>query len=180
MEEDEERVTINTSSPKSELASCVVWTQIPLLSWLFPFIGHVGICDSNGVVYDFQGPYHVGKGKLLFGDPLEKWEVGIDSETLDRSIKEASEEFKNRIFSILCSNCHFYVATVLKNANYKQRTCCCSLFNNWTTCATIKIAFSLLIHGRSIKCSSKMCVYAGALITWGIIIVIILMVKGVF
>jgi hypothetical protein len=37
----------------------IVWTPIPLLTWLFPFIGHMGIADSNGVIRDFAGPYHV-------------------------------------------------------------------------------------------------------------------------
>ena len=23
---------------------CIVWTPIPLISWIFPMIGHVGIC----------------------------------------------------------------------------------------------------------------------------------------
>lgn len=180
MDDNEESVEINDVPKKQELASCVVWTQIPLISWLLPFFGHVGICDSNGVVYDFQGPCHVGKGKLLFGEPMEKWELGIDSETLDRSIKEATEEFKHRNFSIICSNCHFYAATVLKNANYKQRTCCCNLFNDWTCCATIKIAFSLLFHGKSIKWNSKLSVYIGAIIIWGLIICFILYLKHVF
>ena len=24
---------------------CIVWTVIPCISWLFPFIGHTGICE---------------------------------------------------------------------------------------------------------------------------------------
>ena len=27
--------------------------------WLFPFIGHMGICTSAGVIRDFAGPYFV-------------------------------------------------------------------------------------------------------------------------
>uniref|UniRef100_A0A3P9D6L1 Transmembrane protein 222 n=1 Tax=Maylandia zebra TaxID=106582 RepID=A0A3P9D6L1_9CICH len=38
---------------------CIVWTPIPVLSWLFPFIGHMGICTSTGVIRDFAGPYFV-------------------------------------------------------------------------------------------------------------------------
>lgn len=38
---------------------CLVWCPIPLLTWLFPFIGHVGIVTSNGVIHDFAGPYFV-------------------------------------------------------------------------------------------------------------------------
>ena len=38
---------------------CIVWTPIPLLTWFFPFIGHMGIARTDGVVRDFAGPYYV-------------------------------------------------------------------------------------------------------------------------
>uniref|UniRef100_A0A8K9XYM6 Transmembrane protein 222b n=1 Tax=Oncorhynchus mykiss TaxID=8022 RepID=A0A8K9XYM6_ONCMY len=38
---------------------CIVWTPIPVLSWLLPFIGHMGICTSSGIIRDFAGPYFV-------------------------------------------------------------------------------------------------------------------------
>lgn len=45
----------------------IVWTPIPLITWLLPFVGHMGICDSRGVVYDFAGPYTIGIDDLAFG-----------------------------------------------------------------------------------------------------------------
>lgn len=38
---------------------CIVWTPIPCLTWIFPFIGHIGITDSNGLIYDFAGDCHI-------------------------------------------------------------------------------------------------------------------------
>uniref|UniRef100_A0A8C1Y3N4 Transmembrane protein 222a n=1 Tax=Cyprinus carpio TaxID=7962 RepID=A0A8C1Y3N4_CYPCA len=38
---------------------CIVWTPIPVLTWFLPFIGHMGICTSAGVIRDFAGPYFV-------------------------------------------------------------------------------------------------------------------------
>lgn len=38
----------------------IVWTTLPGISTVLPPIGHVGIADSKGVVYDFSGPYQVG------------------------------------------------------------------------------------------------------------------------
>ena len=29
------------------------------LTWCFPCIGHMGITDSKGIIYDFQGPYFI-------------------------------------------------------------------------------------------------------------------------
>uniref|UniRef100_A0A3P8PPW0 Transmembrane protein 222a n=1 Tax=Astatotilapia calliptera TaxID=8154 RepID=A0A3P8PPW0_ASTCA len=38
---------------------CIVWTPIPILTWVLPFIGHMGICTSAGVIRDFAGSYFV-------------------------------------------------------------------------------------------------------------------------
>ena len=32
----------------------IVWTPLPLISWFLPFIGHMGICQENGIIRDFQ------------------------------------------------------------------------------------------------------------------------------
>uniref|UniRef100_A0A673JNS2 Transmembrane protein 222-like n=1 Tax=Sinocyclocheilus rhinocerous TaxID=307959 RepID=A0A673JNS2_9TELE len=47
---------------------CIVWTPIPVLSWLFPFIGHMGICTSTGVIRDFAGPYFVSVTSFCEGE----------------------------------------------------------------------------------------------------------------
>jgi hypothetical protein len=38
---------------------CLVWTPIPVLTWLFPFVGHMGIARTDGVIRDFAAPYYV-------------------------------------------------------------------------------------------------------------------------
>ncbi|KAG2433736.1 hypothetical protein HXX76_008099 [Chlamydomonas incerta] len=48
----------------------LVWTPIPIISWLMPFIGHLGVCASSGRTYDFAGPYTVNEDDLLFGRPM--------------------------------------------------------------------------------------------------------------
>ncbi|KAG2438399.1 hypothetical protein HYH02_010854 [Chlamydomonas schloesseri] len=48
----------------------LVWTPIPVISWLMPFIGHLGVCASSGLTYDFAGPYTVNEDDLLFGRPV--------------------------------------------------------------------------------------------------------------
>ncbi|XP_040507907.1 transmembrane protein 222 isoform X1 [Gallus gallus] len=50
---------------------CVVWTPIPVLTWLFPIIGHMGICTSTGVIRDFAGPYFVSEDNMAFGKPVK-------------------------------------------------------------------------------------------------------------
>ena len=47
---------------------CIVWTPLPLISWLLPFIGHTGIAMSDGVIHDFSGPYCITIDDLAFGE----------------------------------------------------------------------------------------------------------------
>lgn len=41
---------------------CIVWTLIPCISWVCPWVGHTGICryhrlnpSSEGIICDFMG-----------------------------------------------------------------------------------------------------------------------------
>ena len=38
-----------------------VWSPLPPITWILPFIGHTGICTEDGIIYDFAGPYTIGK-----------------------------------------------------------------------------------------------------------------------
>jgi transmembrane protein 222 len=53
---------------KARFPNCIVWTPLPLISWVLPFIGHTGIGGSDGVLHDFQGPYSIGIDDLAFGE----------------------------------------------------------------------------------------------------------------
>ena len=59
MGEDADRLLPSTSTststsppvvPPYQFPYCITWTSIPVVSWLFPFIGHMGIGDSQGKV----------------------------------------------------------------------------------------------------------------------------------
>eukprot|EP01016_Furgasonia_blochmanni_P015043 TRINITY_DN1808_c0_g2_i5.p3 TRINITY_DN1808_c0_g2~~TRINITY_DN1808_c0_g2_i5.p3 ORF type:complete len:127 (+),score=9.16 TRINITY_DN1808_c0_g2_i5:118-498(+) len=59
------------SSRKGELAPdinrfpfCIVWTTLPIISFVFPMIGHTGICNSKGVIHDFAGPYYISVSSI--------------------------------------------------------------------------------------------------------------------
>ena len=34
--------------------------------WFIPFIGHMGICTSAGVIRDFAGPYYVSVSSVVY------------------------------------------------------------------------------------------------------------------
>lgn len=45
---------------------CLVWTPIPMLTWLMPFVGHLGIATSAGVIRDFAGEFIIFMINMIF------------------------------------------------------------------------------------------------------------------
>ncbi|XP_052195107.1 protein RTE1-HOMOLOG isoform X2 [Diospyros lotus] len=52
---------------RARFPCCIVWTPLPVISWLVPFIGHIGICREDGVILDFAGPNFVCVDNFTFG-----------------------------------------------------------------------------------------------------------------
>lgn len=46
---------------------CLVWTPLPVVSWLAPYIGHIGICREDGTVLDFFGSNLVNVDDFGYG-----------------------------------------------------------------------------------------------------------------
>lgn len=159
---EEESLTRN-----NEMSCCVVWTPIPILSWLCPAIGHVGVTDSNGITYDFQGPYYIGKGNMIFGNPRQKWKVDVDPEVWDSSIERVTQQFGHINYNILCSNCHYYVAAVLEEAGIKQFI---PFKGKWYNGATIQVIWALILKARSLSVGDFLVIWIPFLILIAIIL----------
>uniref|UniRef100_A0A3Q2PLB7 Transmembrane protein 222a n=1 Tax=Fundulus heteroclitus TaxID=8078 RepID=A0A3Q2PLB7_FUNHE len=103
---------------------CIVWTPIPILSWVLPFIGHMGICTSSGVIRDFAGSYFVSEDNMGFGRPTKYWRLDVDkvcgngAATWDQAVHDASEEYKCRPHNLCLDNCHSHVAMALNLMRY--------------------------------------------------------------
>lgn len=52
---------------KARFPYCIVWTPLPVISWLLPFVGHVGIGKEDGVILDFAGPNFICVDNFAFG-----------------------------------------------------------------------------------------------------------------
>ena len=52
---------------RARFPCCIVWTPLPVVSWLAPYIGHVGICQENGAVLDFAGSNLVSMDNFAYG-----------------------------------------------------------------------------------------------------------------
>ncbi|CAH1404991.1 unnamed protein product [Nezara viridula] len=101
---------------------CIVWTPIPLLTWLFPVIGHMGICTSAGIIRDFAGSYYVSEDNMAFGHPTRY--VMLDPDNVkatgwDIAISEAASLYKTRMHNLCCDNCHSMVANALNRMQYR-------------------------------------------------------------
>ncbi|XP_026861097.1 transmembrane protein 222a isoform X2 [Electrophorus electricus] len=103
---------------------CIVWTPIPGLTWFLPFIGHMGICTSTGVIRDFAGSYFVSEDNMAFGKPTKYWKLDKDKlysggfSAWDTAVHDASEEYKHRMHNLCYDNCHSHVATALNLMRY--------------------------------------------------------------
>ncbi|XP_015593277.1 transmembrane protein 222 [Cephus cinctus] len=147
-------VLSDTSSPIMDLTVdpvrkkfpfCIVWTPIPFLTYFFPFIGHMGIGTSSGIIRDFAGPYHVSEDNMAFGQPTRYLQLNYQNarggiQGWDSAVAEASEKYKGRMHNLCLDNCHSHVATALELMNYKNQ--------RWNM---IKLACILFICGRFVS-----------------------------
>lgn len=99
---------------------CLVWSPLPLITWLLPFIGHTGICDSDGIIYDFAGPYTIGKVRMAFGSPTRYLMLDPSKvrEDWDSSVQQGNDIYSQRMHNICCDNCHSHVACCLNQMGY--------------------------------------------------------------
>ena len=85
---------IKLNIKKQRYPYCIVWTPIPCFTWIFPSIGHVGICNSKGIIYDFASPYYVSIDNMAFGNPTKYVLLDFDGREFDKydqSIEEGAK-----------------------------------------------------------------------------------------
>ncbi|GBG61046.1 hypothetical protein CBR_g18639 [Chara braunii] len=105
---------------------CIVWTPLPIIAWFIPFIGHLGICESNGVILDFAGPYFVSKDRFAFGRTARYVRLDPDLVSVrtgglpwNEAIQDGVLEFQDRMYNLFTCNCHSFVATCLNRMAYR-------------------------------------------------------------
>jgi hypothetical protein len=148
---------------------CIVWTPIPCLTWLFPFIGHLGICMSSGVIRDFAGPYYVSEDNMAFGNPtryleLEPAKAVGGAVGWDNAVSEASEIYSRRMHNLICDNCHSHVARALNLMYYDGST-------SWNM---VTLCFLMLFKGKNVSLMGCLKTWIPAvLVTSGMLLLII-------
>lgn len=144
--------SINALATENMLSYTIVWSPLPPITWLIPFIGHTGICNSIGIASDFRGPYYVGDdGRMAFGPPTRYFKVDISQcnvtpEQWDTAIHEANELYRGRMHNIFCDNCHSHVAYALN----QMPVSACGIYK-WDM---IKIAVLMFFRGSFLSWSA--------------------------
>lgn len=136
----------------------IVWTPLPVITWIFPFIGHMGICTSAGVIRDFAGPYFVSEDNMGFGNPTMYWQLNptkAEATSWDSAVRQASDEYAGRMHNLFCDNCHSHVAYALNLMR----------FNGSSSWNMFKLAFFMVFKGKFVG-------KVGFIKTWGPFIVL--------
>jgi transmembrane protein 222 len=134
------------------LSFTIVWSPLPPITWLIPFIGHTGICNSSGIASDFRGPYYVGDdGRMAFGPPTRYYKININQcnvtpEQWDTAIQMANELYSGRMHNIFCDNCHSHVAYALN----QMPVSACGI-HKWNM---VKIAVLMFFRGSFLSWST--------------------------
>ena len=104
---------------------CIVWTPIPLISYLFPSIGLTGIGTSSGIIHDFAGSFFVSMDDFSFGKltkyillELTDWKNIIGTEQLKKVTINLI--WKNIIFSLIIVHSHITFVLNQLNFHYKN------------------------------------------------------------
>ncbi|KAH9326700.1 hypothetical protein KI387_006878, partial [Taxus chinensis] len=126
----------------SRFPYCVVWTPLPIVSWLAPFIGHVGICREDGVILDFAGPNFVSVDNFAFGavaryiqlskqqccfpmhlsghtckSGYKHTEIGTSLSWND-ALRSCTQHYQHKSYNLFTCNCHSFVASCLNRLSY--------------------------------------------------------------
>ncbi|GLT25556.1 hypothetical protein SLA2020_006780 [Shorea laevis] len=121
---------------------CLIWAPLPVVSWLAPFIGHVGICREDGAILDFSGSNFVNIDDFAFGAPARHLQLGREkccfppnlaghtckkgyqhadygtAITWDDALRQSIHNFEHRSYNIFTRNCHSFVANCLNRLCY--------------------------------------------------------------
>ncbi|KAL4473876.1 hypothetical protein ABPG74_022740 [Tetrahymena malaccensis] len=103
---------------------CIVWSAIPFISFLIPWIGHAAICCSKGIIHDFNKDFKVYIDVVPYGSPLKYYKLdttNIQQDTYDAMIKQLDQLFLKKRFGFFSNNSHKYVADALNILQYKGK-----------------------------------------------------------
>jgi len=149
-----EKIPLKLEPSRDQFPFCIVWSPIPLLTWLIPFIGHLGIVTSEGIIHDFAGPYFVNKNKHETGfgsvtkfycvSPSQVKHFGVQTNAIDAwddAIEKSSEKYCDMMHNLITNSCHSHVAMALNRVEFNG-------FKHWNT---LFLILFISYHGRFVS-----------------------------
>ena len=142
---------------------CIVWTPIHPITWLCPYVGHVGLCDAEGRVHDFAGPYYIGLDAMAFGWPTRYVQLDCDSMPhWDLSVGRAAQRFERQTYDFLSWNCHAFPAHVLNETGASRDALARRLGGH----TVVGVAARLFFRGRYTGVGGFLLTWGGNLLIW--------------
>lgn len=139
----------------SPFAFCILWTPIQPITAFLPFVGHMGICDSRGLLHDWGGgdiePTH--PRNMMFGEPARYIRFRpADPRAWDSAVAHADEKYLEKIHCMICgSDCHSHVACALDN----MRMWGCRCHNK------VVLAAAVFFCGQHVGVRGFLCTWLG-------------------
>lgn len=102
-----------------------LWSPIPFISTILPFIGHISVCSSNGTIHDFFSSKYISLNQINYGAPYKYINLELKESEMrewDRAIVKADKKYKRKIFSFCGNNSLKYAAFVLGAINYNGKS----------------------------------------------------------
>ena len=110
---------------KNRYPYCIVWTPIPFLTYIIPFIGQTGIANSKGIIHDFSASFFVNIDDFSFGKPTKYLKLDLNEKEkidYDKAIEKGDLKFRTLIYNFFRNNSHMYVAYILNQIKYKGKS----------------------------------------------------------
>lgn len=147
---------------RARFPCCIVWTPLPVVSWLAPYIGHVGIAREDGTVLDFPGSNFVSVDEVAYGAvarclQLDRkkccFPVNLAAHVCARSYKHSetgtaiswddalqsgTRQFQHKYYNLFTCNSHSFVASCLNRLAYDGSV-------EWNV---LNLAALVWLHGR--------------------------------
>ena len=109
---------------KNRYPYCIVWTPIPFLTYIVPFIGQTGIANSKGIIHDYSASFFVNIDDFSFGKPTKYLKLDLNEKEkidYDKAIEKGDLKFRTLIYNFFRNNSHMYVAYILNQIKYKGK-----------------------------------------------------------
>ncbi len=161
----------------------IVWSPIPMLTWILPISGHLGMSASDGLISDFGGSFyiHQHRRRTAFG-PVTKFvhirpsdlhalppgtSEGSAIAAWNRAVAAANKSYETHMHNLLLDNCHHHVAVALNELKYLG-------YSKWDTTS---LHLHMIRRGRFVSVSRFLMTYGGFLFLLGLVLLIVLLVK---